>query len=211
MSRAGDDPTGILPGGDDDEPTGILPGGDDERTEVLPGADDGPTRDLGERNTPETDILLPSMKSGSTEEMRTRKLAEEGPPREPQDPGAPDREESRRRGIWMLVAAITASLALAGIYIAAGGLDYKPSAAADPCDARTWTDPGNFEETVQQFALSATDGAACELGVSREELVAALADEQSQADFAEEHSLTESEIEDALRSGLNRAIDDAEN
>jgi len=105
---------------------------------------------------------------------------------------------------------VIAALALVGIYIAAGGLDYKPTPAADPCEARTWTDPGNAEETAQQFALSAIDGAACELGVSREELTRALADEDSRNEFAEERGLSDQDIEDAVRSGLNRAIDDAE-
>ena len=192
MSRSPDDPTEVL-GDDDEEPTRRL----DPET--------------GDR-TPDTDILLPSMATGSPEELRTRKLAEEGvPPDDPSSGEGPGREESRGRGLWLLGISIAASLALIGIYIAAGGLDYKPADAADPCAARAWTDPGNLEETVQQFALSATDGAACELGVSREELVAALADEQSRADFAEANGLSDTEIEDALRSGLNRAIDDAEN
>lgn len=125
-------------------------------------------------------------------------------------PGQPPAGDSRQRGIWMLVASIVVGLLLVGVYIAAGGLDYKPAGAADPCDAREWTDPGNFEESAQQFALSAVDGAACDLGVSREELTRALADEDSRQAFAEENDLSEGEIETAVRSGLNRAIDDAE-
>lgn len=119
-------------------------------------------------------------------------------------------DDSRQRGIGMLVASIAAVLILAGVYIAAGGLDYKPTGAADPCDAREWTDPGNLEESAQQFALSAVDGGACDLGVSREELTRALVDEESRQAFAGENDLSDAEIEDALRSGLNRAIDDAE-
>jgi len=211
VSAAPDDPTEVL-GDDEDEPTRDLgEGGGEEPTRNLgAGEDDEPTRDFGERSTPQTDILLPSMKSGSTEEMRTRRLAEEGPPRETEGPEGPGREESRRRGIWMLVGSIVASLAIGGIYIAAGGLDYKPGDTADPCAARTWTAPGNLEESVQQFALSAVDGAACDLGVSREELTRALADEESRNRFAEENGLSEGQIEEAVRSGINRAIDDAE-
>jgi hypothetical protein len=143
---------------------------------------------------------------GDDSEPPTERLGQ--PPTE--QLGQPPVGDSRRRGIWMLVASIAAGLILVGIYIAAGGLDYKPAGAADPCDAREWTDPGNLEESAQQFALSAIDGAACDLGVSREELTRALADDESRQAFAEENDLSDDEIETAVRSGLNRAIDDAE-
>jgi len=184
---------------DDDDPTDVLGPGDDDPTEHLdPGTEEAPTSRLeGE--------------TGQTEEMRTRRLAENPPPPPSvEQPPAPH-DESRQRGITVLVTSILAALILVGIYIAAGGLDYKPSAATDPCDQRAWTDPGNLEEAAQQFAFSAVDGAACELGVSREELTRALADDASREAFQEEQDLSDSEIEDALRAGLNRAIDDAEN
>lgn len=114
------------------------------------------------------------------------------------------------KGIGVLVAAIVASLLLVGAYVAAGG-PVGPDAAADPCDPRPWTDPVNLEETAQQFALSAADGAACELGVSREELTRAIADDQTRMDFMAENDITDAELEVALRAGLNRAVDDAEN
>ncbi|MGK2956569.1 MAG: hypothetical protein ACSLFI_12995 [Solirubrobacterales bacterium] len=152
----------------------------DEPTGVIDGDDEEPTERL-------------EQETGQTEERPM-----------------PPADDSRQRGIWMLVASIACGLILIGIYIAAGGLDYKPTGAADPCDARVWTDPGNFEESAQQFALSAVDGAACELGVSREELTRALADDASRQAFAEENGLSDLEIETAVRSGLNRAIDDAE-
>ena len=60
-------------------------------------------------------------------------------------------------------------------YLAAGGGDYEPTAVADPCAPREWRSPAGIEESAQQFALSALDGAACELGVSREALAVALA------------------------------------
>lgn len=214
MSGAPDEPTEVMPEGDD-EPTNILPEDENEPTRILPDHEEE-TRRLDEPGTAETDILLPSMASGSPEEMRTRRVAEEGPlPPEPPPPpgseGGAGRDDGRRRGLWMLAGSIVAALLLVGVYLAAGGLDFKPAKAADPCDARPWTNPGNLEETVQQFVLSATDGAACELGVTREELTRALADDQSRADFAEENDLSDEQIESAFRSGLNRAIDDAEN
>lgn len=58
--------------------------------------------------------------------------------------------------------------------------------------------------------LSAFDGAACELDVSREELVLALRDEAALDAFARERDLDRDDAERAVSDGLERAIDDAE-
>ena len=63
---------------------------------------------------------------------------------------------------------------------------------------------------LEQIVLSALDGAACELGVTREELVLAVRDESSLEAFAEEHGLTRADAEQLVEDGLERAIDDAE-
>jgi hypothetical protein len=176
---------------------------------VTAGEDD-PTEDLGsEDETKDTDILFPSMAKGSPEEMRTRRLAEKGPGGTGEDADSAEAGDGSR-GVWMLVISISVSLLLVAGYIAAGGLDYKPAKAADPCKVRASVDPSGVEETVQKFALSAVDGAACELGVSREELTRALADKVAREKFAEDNGLTDQQVEDALRAGINRAIDEAE-
>ena len=59
-------------------------------------------------------------------------------------------------------------------------------------------------------ALSALDGAACELGVSRETLAVALATPESRAKFAATHGIEDAELEAAVRAGVKRGIDDAE-
>jgi hypothetical protein len=110
----------------------------------------------------------------------------------------------------LIVGAVIASVVLVGVYFAAGGGDYEPTPVADPCAPREWTAPEGVEEVAQQFFLSALDGAACELGVSREELAAALATEESRQEFATEHGIDGAELETALRAGVLRAIDDAE-
>ena len=102
------------------------------------------------------------------------------------------------------------SILLVVVYLAAGGGSYEPTPVADPCAARAWTSPEGAEEIAQQFFLSALDGAACELGVSRETLAAALATDESREAFAAEHGVDATELEAALRAGLVRAIDDAE-
>jgi uncharacterized protein YidB (DUF937 family) len=51
---------------------------------------------------------------------------------------------------------------------------------------------------------------ACELGVSREELVLALRSEETLTAFSEEQGLDREELEQAITDGLVRAVDDAE-
>ena len=65
-------------------------------------------------------------------------------------------------------------------------------------------------ETIEAIALAAVDGVACELGVSREELVLALRNEDAFDTFSEEHGLERDEVERAIHDGLVRAVDDAE-
>jgi hypothetical protein len=81
---------------------------------------------------------------------------------------------------------------------------------ADPCSAREWRDPGGLQETLEQIVLSAFDGAACDLGVSREDLVLAARSEDSLEAFADEHGLDRRDAERAVELGLVRAVDDAE-
>ena len=63
---------------------------------------------------------------------------------------------------------------------------------------------------LEQVALSGLDGAACKLGVSREELVLALRDEASLDSFAAGNGISRLDAERAVRDGLLRAVDDAE-
>jgi hypothetical protein len=96
------------------------------------------------------------------------------------------------------------------VYAALGGGSYEPTPVADPCRMRDWRDPGGLQEVLEQVALSALDGAACELGVSREELVLALEDDESLDAFAAEHGISREDAEQAVSDGLSRAVDDAE-
>jgi hypothetical protein len=102
------------------------------------------------------------------------------------------------------------SILLVVVYLAAGGGSYEPTPVADPCEPREWTSPDDLEATAQQFFLSALDGAACELGVSREELAAALPTEETRQEFAAEQGIDDAALETAVRAGVVRAIDDAE-
>jgi len=113
-------------------------------------------------------------------------------------------------GSGLLMLSIWAAIALTVAYIFAGGTEYKPTPVADPCDPREWSETATIEQTAQEFAFSALDGAACELGVSREELTRALATRESLDRFARDNDLSPVEIESAIRSGASRAIDDAQ-
>src|SRR5262249_22645257 len=83
--------------------------------------------------------------------------------------------EGRVRGRVLVGGAIVASLLLVGAYLAAGGSSYAPEKVQDPCKPRPWRNPEGLAQIAEQFSLSALDGAACKLGVSREALARALA------------------------------------
>ncbi len=114
------------------------------------------------------------------------------------------------KGRFLVLAAIAASLALVVAYLAAGGASYEPAKTQDPCKPRPWTEPEGLQEIAQQFSLSALDGAACELGVSRETLARALATPQSRERFMRRYGIDDAKLARAIRAGLLRAISDAE-
>lgn len=116
-----------------------------------------------------------------------------------------------RTRAWLLLGgAILASLFLVGAYLAAGGTSYTPAKTADPCKQRPWRDPDGLQELAEQISLSALDGAACRLGVSRETLAQALATPEAREEFSRRYGIDEAELARAIRAGLLRAVDDAE-
>jgi hypothetical protein len=100
---------------------------------------------------------------------------------------------------------------LVAVYLALGGASYAPAKVADPCATRDWREPQGFEEVAEQIVLSAVDGAACDLHVSREDMVLALANKDSREQFARAHGIMNQKLEELVHDGLVRAIDDAEN
>jgi hypothetical protein len=109
-----------------------------------------------------------------------------------------------------IALATGGAVALVSVYLALGGASYAPAAVADPCAPREGRNPDGFEQVAEQIVLSALDGAACELGVSREEIVLAFSSRASLERFAEEHGVSTEELESLARAGLRRALDDAE-
>ena len=108
--------------------------------------------------------------------------------------------------LWSTAAVVV----LVAVYLALGGASYAPAKVADPCAPRDWREPQGFEEVVEQIVLSAVDGAACDLHVSREDMVLALANKESREQFAREHGITNEKLEELVHEGLLRSIDDAE-
>jgi hypothetical protein len=109
-----------------------------------------------------------------------------------------------------LAWSAAAALALVVVYLGLGGADYTPAEVANPCAPRDWREPKGLQETAEQIVLSALDGAACELHVSREEIVLASASRASLERFGREHGISQAELEELVRTGFERAVDDAE-
>jgi hypothetical protein len=98
----------------------------------------------------------------------------------------------RPRTLVAVAAAI--AVALVGSYAALGGGRYQPPAVADPCELRPSLDDWTFDAAAQQLALGALAGAACELGVTREELALALVSEKARARLLEKYGLDEQQL-----------------
>ena len=87
-----------------------------------------------------------------------------------------------------------------------GGADTGEFVAEDPCTAEPDQFPGGgLDAAVQRIALSALNGAACDLGTTRERLVLSLDPNSSFDDVTWDRDT----MEEALRNDSHRAIDDA--
>jgi hypothetical protein len=109
-----------------------------------------------------------------------------------------------------VVFALASVAAVLVPYLALGGASFEPTPVADPCVQREWRDPGGLQEVLEQVVLTALDGAACELGVTREDVVLAVRDEESLDEFAREHGISRADAETAVQEGLERAVHEAE-
>jgi hypothetical protein len=109
-----------------------------------------------------------------------------------------------------IVGSVAAAVALVGAYVALGGTSYEPTPVADPCSTRPPRETSGTDERVELVLLAAADETACELGVSREDLVLALRSVDELEELADREGRSRDELEDALRAGLVRAVDEAE-
>jgi hypothetical protein len=114
------------------------------------------------------------------------------------------------RGRELVVAAIGAAILLVAVYAGLGGGRYTSPKTADPCDQRPSSAANGIEALAERLVLSALDGAACELGASREEVTLAFFSDEERERFARKHDLDAGDVERAVRAALIRAIRDAE-
>ena len=102
------------------------------------------------------------------------------------------------RGLALPLIAVLLVSAVLGVQVAAGGGHYVPLQPANPCVHRPVAPiPPRLEPLAEQIVLVGLDSAACRLGVSRERLVLALANNRS----------PDPRTSAALKAGLRDAID----
>jgi hypothetical protein len=106
--------------------------------------------------------------------------------------------------------AVAAALVVAGVALVASevvqGSNERSTAIADPCAQRAAFPGSGVDAAVQRVVLDGLDGAACQLGTSRERLVLALAGDSTQRLPDDQRT-----IDSAVRAGLLRALDETSN
>lgn len=108
------------------------------------------------------------------------------------------------------VISCVVAVALVASYVALGGTSYEPTPVANPCAPRPARSADDTGERLELVLLAAADTAACQLGVSREELVLALRSVDELDELAEHEGRSRDDLEEALRDGLVHAVDEAE-
>ena len=101
------------------------------------------------------------------------------------------------RALRLPLAALVLVVLVLGVQVAAGGVDYEPQRAADPCRERPAARVRpELEPLAERVVLVGLDETACKLRVSRERLALALASPRDRRALARE-----------LKAGLRRGVD----
>ncbi len=109
---------------------------------------------------------------------------------------------SARWATGIIVAALAAAGLLVVIGLTGGGLSYGAAPPVrNPCMRHAAFPGGGLDATTQRVALRGLDVAACHLGLTREQLIFALAGQEKVA-------ASPAEQEDAVRQGLAQAVDE---
>jgi hypothetical protein len=107
--------------------------------------------------------------------------------------------------VVLLLALLVAAVTLIAVELGKGAASSGP-AVANPCKPRAPFPGHGLDATIQRIVLDGLDGAACRLHTSREELVLSLGpDSEARPRRWDEHT-----IEVAVRAGLRRSVDEAE-
>jgi hypothetical protein len=111
-----------------------------------------------------------------------------------------------RRTAVLAALLVAAGATLIAVELALGARDYGRVELTPACSASTPRLEGaGLDRTIQRIILGALSRAACELGTTREELVLSL----SPRTGGRYGSWSDAQLEEALRVGLVRAVDDA--
>lgn len=111
------------------------------------------------------------------------------------------------RAILLPLLAILAVAGVVGAQVAAGGRDFVPARAADPCRERPLGPPlKDLEPLAEQVVLLGVQRAACTLGVPRERLVLALPSARDRLALARQTGRDERGLAAALTAGLDHAV-----
>jgi hypothetical protein len=102
-----------------------------------------------------------------------------------------------------VLAAALCAVALVAVYAGLGGGDQAPTPPPDPCAIEAESAGDGAVGTLERLGLNALAGGACELGVSRERLLLALAGDA-------ELEVGREQRDEAFRAGLREAIAEEE-
>jgi hypothetical protein len=104
-----------------------------------------------------------------------------------------------------LAASLAAAALLVGAYLALGGGGYDVDRPPDPCTRTEAQDRPGLLAGAERVGMTALNGAACELGLSRERLLLVLAGEVEPPPGLDEEAGAR-----AFRNGLGRALTEEE-
>ena len=110
----------------------------------------------------------------------------------------------RRAGHLAIAAALAALAVLIVVEIQRGAFTESALSVPDPCDRSVNVATDGLDGATQRIGLRAIDIAACEMGTTREDLLLSVA-----TSLQESRDLPPGS-EDAIRHGLEQAIDEEE-
>ena len=97
------------------------------------------------------------------------------------------------------LAAVVAVALVAG-YLLLGGGDYVPAEVANTCAPRARPRSGDLLDPAQRATLAILDGAACDLGTSREQVMLDLLRRRNP------RGVSDDRVKDAVLAGIDRAV-----
>jgi hypothetical protein len=104
--------------------------------------------------------------------------------------------------VRLIALAVVLAVVLVGGYIALGGGDYAPSPVANACDPRERPRSGDLLDPAQRATLAVLDGAACDLRMSREQVLLDLIRKRNPRGVSDER------VKAAVLKGVDRAEDE---